>query len=230
MKTLNATQTQAGFTMVEIALCLGIIAFALVAILGIMPTGARVQRDNREESIIEQDARYIMEAIRGGSEFLPTSDRRSGMPYLLERTNNPANINDMWTANIPPNPVTASEFITFLTNPNATPANPGFKRAHIRSLSGSMATKSSNTNAHDLAFSYQLDANVVPFWQTGWRNVDTTNGFFCSNLYLVRLEFRWPLRPDGTVAAQPGNASPKTYNLLVSGHVLPINNGLYLRP
>jgi len=38
--------------MVEIALCIAVVAFALVAILGVMPTGLQVQKDNREDTII----------------------------------------------------------------------------------------------------------------------------------------------------------------------------------
>src|SRR5690348_14533076 len=58
---------EAGFTMVEIALSLGIIAFALVAIIGVMPSGMKVQRENREDTIVNQDASYLLEAIRSGS-------------------------------------------------------------------------------------------------------------------------------------------------------------------
>ena len=38
-----------GFTMIEIAIALGVIGFALVAIMGILPLGLTVQRDNRFE-------------------------------------------------------------------------------------------------------------------------------------------------------------------------------------
>jgi hypothetical protein len=44
------------FTMVEIAISLAVIGFALVAIIGVLPRGLRVQRENREETIINQDA------------------------------------------------------------------------------------------------------------------------------------------------------------------------------
>ena len=40
-----------GFTMVEIAICLAIIGIALVAIIGVLPIGINVQRDNREETL-----------------------------------------------------------------------------------------------------------------------------------------------------------------------------------
>lgn len=59
---------QSGFTMIEIALCLAIIGFALVAIIAVLPTGLNVQRDNREGTIINQDAVVWMNAIRNGAE------------------------------------------------------------------------------------------------------------------------------------------------------------------
>ena len=53
--------------MVEIAICLAIIGIALVSIIGVLPIGMNTQRDNREETIINQDATILMEAIRGGA-------------------------------------------------------------------------------------------------------------------------------------------------------------------
>jgi prepilin-type N-terminal cleavage/methylation domain-containing protein len=59
-----------GFTMVEIAISLAVIGIALVAIIGVLPIGMNTQRDNREETIINQDATVLMEAIRGGARGL----------------------------------------------------------------------------------------------------------------------------------------------------------------
>lgn len=56
-----------GFTMIEIALSLAIIGFAVVAILGVLPIGLGVQKDNREETIVDQDAVVWMNSIRSGS-------------------------------------------------------------------------------------------------------------------------------------------------------------------
>src|ERR1039457_3814035 len=64
--TLNP-QPVSGFTMVEIAISLAVIGIALVAIIGVLPIGMNTQRDNREETIINQDATVLMEAIRGGA-------------------------------------------------------------------------------------------------------------------------------------------------------------------
>jgi type II secretory pathway pseudopilin PulG len=55
------------FTMIEIAICLAIIGIALVAIIGVLPLGMNTQRDNREETIINQDATVLLEAVRNGT-------------------------------------------------------------------------------------------------------------------------------------------------------------------
>lgn len=53
--------------MIEIAICLAIIGIALVAIVGVLPLGMSVQRENREGTIINQDATVLLEAIRNSS-------------------------------------------------------------------------------------------------------------------------------------------------------------------
>ena len=55
------------FTMIEIAISLAVIGFALVAILGVLPLGMNVQKENREETIINQDATVFLNAIRNGA-------------------------------------------------------------------------------------------------------------------------------------------------------------------
>ena len=56
--------------MIEIALCLAIIGFALVSILLVLPSGMNTQRETREETIINQDATMLLEAIRSGARGL----------------------------------------------------------------------------------------------------------------------------------------------------------------
>jgi type II secretory pathway pseudopilin PulG len=54
------------FTMMEIAISLAVIGIALVAIIGLLPLGLRVQKENREKTLINQDATVFMEMIRAG--------------------------------------------------------------------------------------------------------------------------------------------------------------------
>lgn len=63
----SPVRREAGFTMVELALCIAIISIAMVAIMGILPAGMGVQKQNREDSIISQEASHWMESIRNGS-------------------------------------------------------------------------------------------------------------------------------------------------------------------
>jgi type II secretory pathway pseudopilin PulG len=44
----NRTRRQNAFTMVEIALCLAIVGFALVVIMGVLPLGGQAQKKNRK--------------------------------------------------------------------------------------------------------------------------------------------------------------------------------------
>ena len=53
--------------MMEIAISLAIIGIALVAIIGVLPIGMNVQQDNRQETIINQDAGALIEDLRNGS-------------------------------------------------------------------------------------------------------------------------------------------------------------------
>ena len=55
------------FTLIEIALCLAIIGFALLAVMIVLPYGMNTQRDNREETVIGQDASVLLEVLRNGS-------------------------------------------------------------------------------------------------------------------------------------------------------------------
>lgn len=66
-RSYSNSQRRAGFTMVEIAIAIGVIGFALVAIIGILPSGLEVQRDNRSETIINQDATFWLTAIKSGA-------------------------------------------------------------------------------------------------------------------------------------------------------------------
>lgn len=67
LANLRSRKPTAAFTMVEIALCLAIIGFGLVTIIGVLPQGLDVQKTNREETVIDQDAQVWMDALRSGA-------------------------------------------------------------------------------------------------------------------------------------------------------------------
>jgi len=69
--------------MIEIAICLAVIGIALVAIVGVLPLGMNVQKENREATVINQDASVFIEAIRNGAQGLDDLTN-----YVYSITNN----------------------------------------------------------------------------------------------------------------------------------------------
>ena len=59
-----------GFTMIEIAIALAVIGFALVAIIGILPMGLNIQKETRERTIINHDAMYFLDALKNSAQGL----------------------------------------------------------------------------------------------------------------------------------------------------------------
>ena len=59
-----------GFTMVELSLCIAIVAIAMVALIGILPTGLTVQQQSREEVLMAKEAQYWFDIIRNGNTSL----------------------------------------------------------------------------------------------------------------------------------------------------------------
>ena len=55
MKKLATTRA---FTLPEITLAIGVVAFGLVAIFSILPFGLTAQKDNRDDTIIRLEAEF----------------------------------------------------------------------------------------------------------------------------------------------------------------------------
>jgi type II secretory pathway pseudopilin PulG len=185
--TLNQYRRPArAFTILEIALCLGIIAFALIAILGVLPLGLSVQKENRQETIMNQDAVVWMDAIRNGSR---------GYDDL---TNYVIGITNYWTQyKVNPNPVYSDSgsngysyfgstvtpdfpltngyrIIGLLSTPKYVILGPtgnfqsNYIVAYIRAVSGAAVEKppQDDSTIRGDAFSYKLimeNASYVPF-------------------------------------------------------------------
>ena len=177
MRIVPNKRAVAAFTMVEIAISLGVIAIALVAILGVLPTGVRVQRDNREDTILNQEGMFWVEAIRSGSHGLDYLTNYVDMISIL--STNGSVIQRVFpspgfSASIPPGAILGAtltngqQIVGLLTLPKYISRRAGRVvvvttnrvTALVRAISGSAMEKSKS--ARDMAFAYQLTSEVVP--------------------------------------------------------------------
>src|SRR5436190_1117658 len=165
-----ARKARGGFTMVEIAISIAVIGFALVAIIGVLPTAMRVQQDNRADTLIDQDGVYLMEAIRHGSQGL------DDLPSYVVDNNNHQYTSSQPTAirmiqnsviqNIPDRKVydTGAKLIGLLSTPRTN--NDGFRvEAEFRAISGAAVEKDPNSV---ISFDYLLISEVIPFSSFDW--------------------------------------------------------------
>jgi len=228
----------AAFTMIEIAIALAIIGFALVAIVGVLPAGLNVQKENREETILNQDGPFLLEAIRSGAQgFDDLTNYVQSISIVSETSGPPGSnyyaFNRGATGGFPFNGFTnGARIISLLSTPKYAGVVPKFTNrvtAVVKAFSGSVTEKAGS----DLAFSYQLTAEVVPYTfipSSDIANPAITNGGvvvspedlarvergfvgleMAANLYEIRLLFQWPLLPDG----RPGT-SRQTYRTLIA--------------
>ena len=80
--TLNSRSSSA-FTLIEVAISLAVIGIALVAIIGVLPLGMNVQKENREGTVINQDATVFIEAISKGAQGV---DNLTNYVYAITNT------------------------------------------------------------------------------------------------------------------------------------------------
>ena len=173
--------TTAAFTMIEIAIALGVIGFALVAIIGILPAGMSVQKDNREETLINFDATFLMNAIRNGAQGqddLTNYIIAITNNWVIYNTNNTvANSGVDWytTSNYS---INGNKFTTFaLTNgsnivgilgtPKYIQTAPDQYRsntisADFRAITGAAVDQGTNSNSQDFAFKYRVFPEIIP--------------------------------------------------------------------
>ncbi len=240
---------EAAFTMVEIAISLAVIGFALVAIIGVLPTGMNVQKENREETIINQDAAVLLDAIRSGARgyddltnYVYAIDSRvTTYTFIGGNTNTVVNeyhfdINGSTKNGTPAAPQFAltdgTRILGLLASPRIVTISPesfssNYVVAYVRALSGAAGEKypQSDVGIQDRAFNYRLLTEIVPV-STATTAFGTNNAYAQSlqaNLHEVRLLFRWPVLPNGTI----GNGR-LSFRTLAGGRVMQtnlLNNG-----
>ncbi len=250
------------FTMIEIAISLAVIGFALVAIIGILPKAMNVQKENREETIINQDFSVFLDALRNGAMGLDDLTN-----YVMAITNYQTlytgrkeqmgkatdfGYNQAGSWPIPNFPLTSGyRIIGLLGTPKYT-ENPqdrsGFASnyvvAFVRTISGSAAEKfpQNNPAVQELALGYRLVSEVSPYVNYDWNWTNFTDTRIAgdtneitrrsnywmvvknlqTNLYDVRLTFRWPLFRNGSA----GNGR-MAFRAMAGGHLFQTNdNGL----
>jgi hypothetical protein len=197
--------------MVEIALSLAIIGFALVAIIGVLPTGLRVQQENHEETVIHQDGAYFLEAIRGGSHG--TDDLVNHVEAITIRYapyGSSSFRTVIYTNSASPAPhlplFSGEQIIGLLSTPRIELLPDGTLRenlveAQVKAISGRAGFNTVEND--DLAFRYRLRSEIVPFTNrppeldfsaAAGDPIAGTNftRVLSRNLYEVRLTLAWP--------------------------------------
>ncbi len=227
MGSARALRDDSGFTMIEIALCLAVIGVALVAIIGVLPIGMREQQDNRERTIINQDATVLLEAIRNGARG---ADDLANYVYAI------TNIQTFYNPS-PQNPVfigygggyltNGARIVGLLSTPEYTDKNGqalpnlsgvGYSNhivACIRSLSGSAVEKPPQNNALLMqdSFTYRVVCENLPV-PVAVNSAYATN--LQANLHELRLTFYWPQLPSGQLPPQP---SDQPFRTMIAGQL-----------
>ncbi len=244
IRSYKSRLVEAGFTMIELVICLGIISFALIAIIGVLPVGINVQKDNREETIIVQDGMYWMEAIRSGAtgldnltnhvEYIRIDETSNRAGYRWEPVSVSPGDNHLFLPGgaaiigLLSMPVQAD-----LVGPTQVKNWPqidtgsgeyNYIRAKVRAITGSAVDQADF--ARDLAFSYRMTSEVRPVrtvedWSGyGERRpvVGDINKFRKLNFYEIKLTFEWPIFEfDGEETVGPNR---RVFRSMVAGRLV----------
>ena len=208
--TDHAPRSCRAFTMIEIAISLAIIGFALVAIIGVLPIGMNVQKDNREQTIINQDATMFMDAIRNGAQGVDDLTN-----YVMAITND---VHSYDFSTMLPRPIgkfgytptssdTSAQFrltngariVGLLSTPKYVlwQGGGGYYSNHVvayvRSMSGPANEKfpQDNSSVQDFTFNYMMTPEIVLYWtnyvDTSWVNYKQSG--LSTNEVAVRLNY-----------------------------------------
>lgn len=250
-------QLEQAFTMVEVALALGVIAFAMVAIIGVLPTGLRVQKDNREKTTVHIDGTYFVEAIRSGARglddltnyvdkvFVYVDQFKNGRTTTVTNEYNYTNaLNRLTDGASIVGLLSTPKFLPYARNTLST----NRVAALVRSQAGNAAQR--GVAARDLAFSYLMTCELQPYMAVSQPSTSffkgnvpsflVTNNFIASNnwrlavnlatnLHELKLTFQWPifLRGSGSNVQYVVGNNRKIYRTMISGHLISTNAPFY---
>ncbi len=211
--SIPSSSAERAFTMVEIAISIAIVGFALVAIIGVLPTGLNVQRDNREDTIINNDATFFIEAILNGPGSTNLFVLTNNM-VLLDVTNSGVHLG-AGTPSFTNGQLNAAQIVGYLSMPSQNGQNSCY--GQFRSISATLSDR--QAGAGGLAFTYQVTPtvdSVSPSLYTNYYSQYLTN-----NLWEVRLLFQWPV-----IGANTGDRR-LTVRRMVSGALTQDASGLF---
>lgn len=231
--------------MIEIALSIAVVAFALVAILGVLPTGMTVQRDNRDDTIVNQEGRFWLEAIRGGT--LGLDDITNYVEEIRINFTPPTKPSVIVLTN-KDYALTASNIIGLLGTPKyiyiRTNGVPDLIQhqavtnvlVRVKSITGSAADKGALTD--DTSFRYQMQVEMIPdvalplgLEQQALKleresNIVATASQRARRLAAqsqeLRLTLRWPLYERGTNWSV-GNGR-RVFRTKIAGSLVPVKS------
>jgi prepilin-type N-terminal cleavage/methylation domain-containing protein len=195
---VNRIASQRGFTMIEIAIAIAVIGFALVAIIGILPRGLEVQRDNRSETIINQDGTFWLEAIRNGARGM------NELPAYVEQVDVVLNGNTQSYSNFN----TGAEVIGRLTEPAAALKDPAvtsaFAVARVWAISGAAVEKDP---AREIGFKYLLRVQFNAATNSALSFLENTRDLPAGSeplltLYDLNVELLYPLTRPGLLPSR----------------------------
>lgn len=208
-KFFSKSGSRSGFTLLEIAVSLAVIGFAIVAVIGVLPTGLNIQRDTRERTVVMQDAKFFIEAIRQGGKG--TNDLLSNVERLWvaydKGPDNPPQIDELVRGK---HFTRDSQIIEYLTLPRfGNFADHLYTVALVRSLSGPASEKGANSGDDRIAFSYFVRTEVVPITSVPNQTFTSTStldqrevalrktqlNYFRRSLQEVKLTMMWPPLP-----------------------------------
>lgn len=223
--------------MVEIAISLAILGFALVAIISVLPTGLQVQQENRSDTLINMEGTYFLEAIRSGSEGI---NELTNYVDWIQISNSPSGNSYKYS-----NFLNGRVIIGLLSTPKYQEVSPNvwrtnFITAKVRSVTGSAVEK--GANYRDFAFNYLLRPELMSYsafptnylgtnFQLSGLSLDAqaeaSNRWaharaMQTNMHELRLNIRWPVLPGD----RPGSGE-QVFRSLLSGRIYATNGGSY---
>jgi type II secretory pathway pseudopilin PulG len=225
----SAHRVERAFTLIEIAIAIGVIGFALVAIIGILPMGLEVQRDNRTDTILNQDGTFWMEAIQNGAR---------GIPDLVRYVDR-IEISNTLSGQVSFPAFNSSEQVIGLLTRQAVVTNEEV-RAIVWAMSGPAAEKDPSPANRELSFKYRMAIHIepgtnfaasfttlatnpipplIPYWPV-------INPDPLATLYHLRLTLAYPLSgkapqtdPEYSVAMHRLTARRQSFRALVSREI-----------